>query len=262
MEAARLQPRGCHPSYVKAVMQELPPATVEKLSRVTRLLKTQRTLPAQLEAVVEIVKRTVPGCDAAGIVLLIDGDPTSVAVTDRLTIEVDLVQYNAGEGPCLSAMNDGQVVRIDILDGDSRFTRFAPGALDQGLQSVLSTPLEANGRSVGALNMYSTRVNAFDDDTSVAVRPMVEYAGEAIGRSPLYAYSLDMVDGLVEDLESRAIIAQATGVLMATQEATSDDALARLRDLAMRSGESMRTVADWVLEERPTGQPLGPQGQP
>jgi AmiR/NasT family two-component response regulator len=51
-------------------------------------------------------------------------------------------------------------------------------------------------------------------------------------------------------------------VLMATQEATSDDALARLRDLAMRSGESMRTVADWVLEERPTGQPLGPQGQP
>lgn len=234
-------------------MQDLPPETIEKLSRVTRLLKTQRTLPAQLGAVVDIVKRTVPSCDSAGIVLLVDGEPTSIAVTDRLTIEIDLVQYQTGEGPCLAAMNDGDVVRIDILERDSQFTRFAPGALDRGLQSVLSTPLPANGRSVGALNMYSTTANAFDVQTSAAVRPMVEYAGEAIGSSPLDAYSLDMVDGLLEDLESRAIIEQATGVLMASQEDTSGTALGQLRDLAMRSGESMRTVAEWVIAERPTG---------
>ena len=234
-------------------MQDLPPETVEKLSRVTRLLKTQRTLPAQMEAVVGIVKRTVPSCDAAGIVLIVDGEPTSVAVSDRLTIELDLVQYETGQGPCLSALYDGKVIRIDILEKDSRFTRFAPGSLDQGLQSVLSTPLDANGRTVGALNMYSTKANAFDDGTSDAVRPMVEYAGQAIGCSPLYAYSLDMVDGLVEDLESRAIIEQAAGVLMVRQEETSGDALGHLRDLAMQSGESMRTVAEWVLDERPTG---------
>jgi GAF domain-containing protein len=234
-------------------MQDLPPETVEKLSRVTRLLKTQRTLPAQLEAVVEIVKRAVDNCDAAGIVLLVDGEPTSIAVTDRLTMEIDLVQYQTGEGPCLTAMNEGDVVRIDILERDSRFTRFAPGALDLNLHSVLSTPLEANGRSVGALNMYSMQANAFDAGTLETVRPMAEYAGQAIGTSPLYAYSLDMVDGLVEDLESRAIIDQATGVLMATQEETSEDALDQLRGLAMRSGESMRTVAEWVITERPTG---------
>jgi GAF domain-containing protein len=233
-------------------MYELPRETVEKLSRVTKLLKTQRTLPAQLEAVVAIVKRTVPSCDAAGIVLLVDGQPTSVAVTDRLTVEIDLVQYDTGEGPCLAAMNDGEVVRINILERDSRFTRFAPGALDRGLNSVLSTPLTANGQSVGALNMYSTTTNAFDGRTEDAIRPMAEYAGEAIGTSPLYAYSLDMVDGLVEDLESRALIDQAVGVLMATEEHKSGDALARLRDLALRSGESMRTVASWVLDERPT----------
>lgn len=237
-------------------MQNLPPETVERLSRVTRLLRTQRTLPAQLEAVVDIVKRTVPACDAAGIVLLVDGEPTSVAVSDRLTIEIDLVQYETGEGPCLSALHDGDVVRIDILEKDSRFTRFAPGALDHGLQSVLSTPLTANGRHVGALNMYSMHANAFDAQTTEAVRPMAEYAGHAIACSPLYAYSLDMVDGLVEDLETRAIIGQATGVLMARQEKSSEDALDLLRALAMRSGESLRTVAEWVIRERPTD--LGP----
>ena len=233
-------------------MQDLTPETVEKLSRVTRLLKTQRTLPTQLGAVVDIVKRAVASCDAAGIVLLVDGEPTSVAVTDRFTIEIDLIQYQTGEGPCLAALNDGNVVRIDILERDRAFTRFAPGAVDRGLQSVLSTPLAANERTVGALNMYSTQANAFDNRTVEVIRPMAEYAGRAIATSPLYAYSLEMVDGLAEDLASRAVIEQATGVLMASQAATSHDALGLLRDLAMRSGESMQTVAEWVIAERPT----------
>lgn len=233
-------------------MQELPQATIEKLSRVTKLLKTQRTLPAKLEAVVAIVKRTVPNCDAAGIVLLVEGEPTSVAVTDRLTVEIDLVQYDIGEGPCLAALADGQVVRIDILEQDSRFTRFAPGALDRGLHSVLSTPLVANGTSVGALNMYSVSANAFDDRTLATVEPFAGYAAEAISTSPLYAYSLEMVEGLVEDLESRAVIEQAKGVLMATEAQTTGAALGRLRELALESGESMQTVAQWIINERPT----------
>jgi len=233
-------------------MQDLPQTTVQKLSRVTKLLKTQRTLPAKLEAVVGIVKRMVPTCDAAGIVLLIDGEPTSVAVTDRFTVEIDLVQYQTGEGPCLAALNEGDVIRIDFLEKDSRFTRFAPGALDRGLQSVLSTPLVTHGCSVGALNMYSVSTNAFDSTTEEAVAPMAAYAADAIGTSPLYAYSLDMVDGLGEDLETRALIEQATGVLVATEQETTEAALDRIRELAEGSGESMRTVAQWVIDERPT----------
>lgn len=82
-------------------MEDLPQETIEKLSRVTRPLKTQRSLPAKLEAVVAIVKRTIPNCDGAGVSLLVEGEPTSVAVSDRLTIEIDLVQYQTGQGPCL-----------------------------------------------------------------------------------------------------------------------------------------------------------------
>jgi transcriptional regulator with GAF, ATPase, and Fis domain len=240
-------------------MQDLPQESVEKLARVTKLLKTQRTLPAKLETVVAIVKRTVPNCDAAGISLVIDGEPTSVAVSDRLAVEIDLVQYRTGEGPCLAAMSDSNVVRIDVLERDSRFVRFAPGALDQDVHSVLSTPLTANGRTVGALNMYSRAVDAFDGGAEEAVRPMAEYAAEAIGTSPLYAYSLDMVEGLLETMEARAVIGQATGVIMAGEHTTSDEALDRLRDLALHSGASMRTVAERVLDERPRGPlPTGP----
>jgi GAF domain-containing protein len=240
-------------------LHELPKSSIDKLARVTKLLKTQRTLPAKLETVVAIVKRTIPNCDAAGISLLIDGEPTSVAVSDRLAVEIDLVQYQTGEGPCLAAMSDSAVVRIDVLERDSRFVRFAPGALDREILSVLSIPLSANGRTVGALNMYSRSADAFDAGSEEAARPMAEYAAEAISTSPLYAYSLDVVEGLVETMETRAVIAQATGVIMAGEHATSGQALDRLRELALRSGASLRTVAERVLDERPRGPaPVGP----
>ena len=242
-------------------MAHLPPETVEKLARVTKLLKTQRTLPAKLEAVVALVKRTIPACDAAGVCLLIDGEPTSVAVSDRLAVEIDLVQYRTAEGPCLAALDAGQVIRIDVLEADTRFTHFAPGALDLDLSSVLSMPLTANGRTVGALNLYSQQPDAFDDRSEEAAQPMVDYAAEVISTSAIYAYSLDMVDGLAETIESQALIDQATGVLMATEERSSAQALDRLRELALSSGESMRTVAKWVLEERPTSGPLLEQAE-
>ncbi len=234
-------------------MHELPAESVDRLSRVARLLSTQRTLPAKLETVVAIAKRTIPGCDAAGIILLIDGEPTSAAVTDRLAVEIDLVQYQTGQGPCLAAITDSQVIRIDVIERDRRFSRFAPGAMASDINSVLSIPLEANGEVVGGFNLYSHQVNAFDEQTERAVQPLAEHAAEAISRSPLYVYSLDMVEGLVETLESRALIAQATGVLMVTDRCTSEEALDRLRGLALADGVSMRMAADRVLSDRPTG---------
>ncbi len=234
-------------------MQELPKESVETLARVAKLLRTQRTLPAKLEAVVALVKRTVPNCDAAGISLVIEGEPTTCAASNRLAVEIDLVQYRTGQGPCLAAMTDSDAIRIDVLDRDVRFPRFAPGALDLEIESVLSVPLTAKGRTVGALNLYSKLPNAFDDRFEEAVRPMADYASEVISTSPLYAYSLDMVDGLMESLESQAVIDRATGVIMELEERTQDEALDRLRTLALVSGQSMRTVADRVIAERPTG---------
>jgi transcriptional regulator with GAF, ATPase, and Fis domain len=237
-------------------VENLPEEAVERLARVTKLLRTQRTLPAKLETVVAIVKRTVANCDSAGIILLIDGRPTTSAVSDRLAVEIDLVQYDTGQGPCLAAIEDAHVVRIDVLERDSRFTRFAPGALDLEIQSVLSLPLRVGDSVVGALNLYSRVPDAFDGESERAAQPLADYAAEIVATSPLYAYSLDMVDGLVESLESRAFVSQATGIIMATEGGSAEEALDRLRTLALASGRSLRSVAGSVIDEHPTVPPV------
>lgn len=233
-------------------MQELPDESVERLARVTKLLTTQRTLPAKLEAVVAMVKQAVDGCDSAGVILLVEGEPTTTAVTDRLAVEIDLVQYETGEGPCLSAIEDGHAVRIDVVAMERRFARVAPGALAHDVRSILSVPLVFEEESVGALNLYSHEPDAFGGRALELVQPLADYAAEAIRTSALYAYSLDMVDGLMEGMEARAVIHRAREVLTATEGLSAEAALDRLRHLALASGRSMHDVASWLLEERPT----------
>lgn len=236
-------------------MEGLPQEFTNRLARVNKLVSTQRTLPAKLEAVVAMAKRTLVNCDAAGISLVIQDEPTTVAVSDRVAVEIDLVQYQTGTGPCLTAIREGNVIRIDLVEKDIRFGRFAPGAVDIGVNSVLSLPLVSHGETVGALNLYSWLPDAFDESTVSSAAPLVEYAAETVATSPLYAYSLDMVEGLVETLEDQAIIAQGIGWMMASRSCTQSEALDLLRSSALAKDQSLRAAAEEALGERP-----GPAG--
>lgn len=228
-------------------MSAVPEEFTERISRVLRLVRTQRTLPTQLEAVVALAKRVVPSCDAAGVTLVVTGEPLTGAATDTVVVEVDVVQYGTGQGPCLDAIAESSIVRVDLIDGDLRYERFAPGVVDTAINSVVSFPLVAAGRTAGALNLYSYLPDAFDDDTERVMAPIVSYAADVLATSPLYAYSLDVVEGLMESLEERAVIAQATGALMARNGWTAADSFEFLRDRALVRGEALREAASAIL---------------
>lgn len=225
----------------------LPEEFHQRLARVIKLVRTQRTLPSKLEAVVELAKRTVPNCDAAGVSLVVVGEPLTSAATDPVVLEVDLVQYATGQGPCVQAMATSRVVRVDVIERDIRYRRLAPGALDAGINSIVSFPLVAARRTVGALNLYSGREHAFDEGAERDAAPLVGYASDVLATSPLYAYSLDVVDGLLEAMDDRAAIERATGVLLARRDLTRAEAFAILREDALRRGVSLRQAAGAVL---------------
>lgn len=234
-------------------MTVLPEEFTERLARVMKLVRTQRTLPTQLEAAVALAKRTVPMCDAAGISLVIVGEPMTAAATDRVALEIDLVQYETGEGPCMEAMVEDHIVRVDLIGQEIRYSRFVPGALDTGINSVASFPLRSGARPVGAFNLYSYQANGFDETTERVMEHIVGYASDVLARSPLYAYSLDVVDGLLESLADQAVVAQATGLLMARNGWTTEEAFRLIRERALVHGASLRETAGSVLDEEATG---------
>ena len=124
------------------------------LQELAQRLLTEQSLGGDLERLIRFTCTAIPACDAASIALLIDGQPSTVAVTEHVALELDIAQYDNDEGPCLDALQ-GHPIRVDLLDRDERFNHFAQGAASQAVNSVLSIPINHRDDIVGTLNLYA-----------------------------------------------------------------------------------------------------------
>ncbi len=136
---------------------------------------TSHVLTESLDRLLGLACRLIPACASGSIAMLVDGQPTTTAVTDHVAFELDVVQYEAADGPCLTALG-GRTVRFGILDETERFPHFAIGAADRRIRSVLSTPIRHGGGIIGTLNLYSRELTALttrrsESPTSPPLRP-------------------------------------------------------------------------------------------
>lgn len=104
---------------------------------------------------------TVVGSDGVSVSLERHGRLTTVASTNDTVRAMDSHQYETGQGPCLAAAASGHRFHIPVLESELRWPDFVNRALDEGIASILSTPLFATDRPVGALNIYTNVDEAF-----------------------------------------------------------------------------------------------------
>src|SRR4051812_46995549 len=129
-------------------MDDQDPRLAAVLTDLAIAIFTDQSLKADLERLTRVACRLVPNCSGASVSMLVEGSPTTVAMTDRVTLELDLVQYDGGEGPCLSALG-GEAIRVGFIPEDERFPHFAVGASDRRGVSAVSTPAAGHGLGVG-----------------------------------------------------------------------------------------------------------------
>ncbi len=228
---------------------DLPPELEEQIARLNRRLADQRTLPAKLEAIAEVLERTVRNCDAVSVSLQVDEATVTGATSNQVALEVDLVQYKFNEGPCLTAAAQGIVVRIDLLAEDERYEHFAPGAIELGVRSVLSIPLRVGAAVVGTCNLYSYDAEAFPPELEHELEPITSYAAELIAHSLVYAESIDLIEGLVTVSREREVVAMCIGFLQASRSVSDREAWDVLRKEAATRGLSLFHAAQEILGE-------------
>lgn len=226
-------------------------------AKVEALARGDAVLRGRLETVIGLAVRMLPRCDAASVALLLEGRSATVAVTDHVALEADIVQYRSQEGPCLDSVADGgQVVRVDLLTNSSPYQRFAPGALHVGVNSVLSVPLYEDDRIIGSLNLYSGVSGAFDATSEQEAEPFAAAAAEAIIEAPILPVALGLVEDIVLAMEHDSLVGQAVGLIMQQRACTADAALEALAELARSRGITQRQAAEVVISHpRPAATP-------
>jgi transcriptional regulator with GAF, ATPase, and Fis domain len=212
------------------------------LSDLARSLQNEDSIENTLGGIVTAAVQTVPGAQYAGLTV-VEARRTvnSPAATDDVVREVDRAQYDTGQGPCLSAVYERQTVRLSDMACEDRWPDFTRRALELGIRSMLSFQLYVVEDNLGALNLYSTDADAFDDES--------EHVGLLFAAHAAVAMAAARKErNLVRAISMRDLIGQAKGILMERHKLTDDQAFALLVRASQRTNVKLVDIARRLAE--------------
>ena len=183
------------------------------------------------------------GLTSVGVVLIAQsGKLVTAAATDRDVQRSESLQVEWSEGPSLEAVRHSRPSVVEDLRFDGRWRFWAPQAADLGFRSLLSVPL-SDQQTFGALTVYSRRSYAFtSDDLDVA---------SSFGRHVAVALAhVRERSVLRQALTSRAVVAQAEGILMGRYDISADKAFQVMERFSIQKGLGLVEVAQHMVTHR------------
>jgi GAF domain-containing protein len=167
------------------------------------------------------------------------------------------MQYELDDGPCLHAIRDGRMVRIEDTAEKAHWPEFEARAASHGIRSCLALPLNADGRPVGALNLYAREASVFGTAEARLAENFAEDASGALSLAIRLASHAALIEQLRSSLASRGVIDQALGIIMAREHCNQDRAFAILRSASQNGNVKLRDIASAVVTSV-TGEPPPP----
>lgn len=216
------------------------------MSRVARHLQgVHGDVDATLRAITASAVRTVPHAQQCGITYVIGRKKVQPrAWTGELPRTVDALQERLGQGPCMDAAWEEEIVRMDDVRADTRWPRFTAEAARLGVGSMMCFRLFVKGDALGALNLYAAQPNAFDDETRDIGLIFAGHAAVALAGA-------EHEENLRRGMDNRDVIGQAKGILMERHKLTAPQAF---DVLARVSQEMNRKLFDVARELTTTGE--------
>src|SRR5262249_52654838 len=222
------------------------PELAELFAHIARELHTGTTPEQTATRIVTAAVHAVPECDHAGVAVVHrHGRIDPVAATDEIAAVVDAIQYKLGQGPCVEAIRDHEAHLICDLLAEERWPSFSRQAAERtSVRSMLAFRLFVGDDTLGALNLYSRKTDAFDADACAVGAILAAHA--AVGLST--ARERERADHLERAVRSNREIGMAMGVVMASGARTPEQAFEVLRRASQRLNIKLRDLASEVVE--------------
>jgi GAF domain-containing protein len=214
-----------------------------------RLDLSQLTLTEVLAEVASLARVSVPGTDEVSVTLIEGERARTVAFTGSLAVHLDERQYARGFGPCMDAAISGDTITIKDTATDDRYPDFGPVAARAGMHSTLSVGMPVPQRIVGGLNFYARLLDAFDQSSVDMAQAFAAYGAVALVNAALLDSKITFAAGLERAMESRAVIEQAKGILIARSGCDATEAFSELVRRSQRTNLKLARVAAQLVDE-------------
>ncbi|WP_105031818.1 GAF and ANTAR domain-containing protein [Arthrobacter ruber] len=205
-----------------------------------------------LELLNTLVEQSVNLLGAAQAGLLLadpNGELQVMASTSEESQIVEVLQLQAGEGPCIDAYKTAGVVTVDdITTMKGQWPAFQRAALDQGFRSVHAIPMRLHGRALGAMGLFGGTSGALSQEDAAIGQALTDVATIALLQERSLRESRIVNDQLQRALNSRITIEQAKGVISHTAGVDMSEAFRRLRNYARSHNQTLHDTAAQVLD--------------
>ena len=235
--------------------QESNPDVLQRLDDVTQALSDLGAVLAREEEIGRVLQRsvnqvveTIPGADMASVSVLRGDKAETVASTSERVWAIDSEQYATGEGPCLEVARTGHIVRVNVREARKRWPAFARSAQAAAVESYLSAPLAIDEKFAGSLNLYGEQAHSFTDLDEKLLQVYTTAAVAAIANARRYAEARDVAENLRRALDSRAVIDQAVGALIAMRGLDAGEAFRMMARESQNTNTKLRDIAARVLD--------------
>ncbi len=209
-----------------------------------RISFAEHSLESVVHTVTELTARVLPGEPITSVTILRGDQPSTVAASGQLAVDLDLEQYRLRSGPCLGAATSGRPSEIVDTRRDEQWPEFSATAAAAGCDSVFAFPLPVQEKVSGSLNLYARRLTTADQRTRDLLARFAAYAVVPVSNMYLYEAAVGRAEHLQAALDSRGVIDQAKGILMERFKLTPDSAFQVLTRVSMESNTKVRDVAE------------------
>jgi hypothetical protein len=202
-----------------------------------------------LQRLVDVVVEQVPGACWASVTVMRNGQFATAASTGDAADRADMLQYQAGSGPCLEAILEDGFCLADDLSTEQRWPQWSPRvARDLGIRAVVAQRLnlQDHGEFTAAVNVYSDQVHGLDEQSVAMALILATHAAHVVGEN----LADERAHQLRRALESNREIGVAMGILMHAHHLTREQAFDVLR---VASQNSNRKLADLAVDVVDTG---------
>jgi GAF domain-containing protein len=233
-------------------VSEYPDDLQESFTVLSDLLALGEGVEATLERAATFSVAAIPNCDFAGVSLVEAGGIRTIGHTSELVKEIDEIQYETGQGPCLSAIAGSErgvlTYEIPSMTEDVDWPEFSSRAAQKGLASLLAFTLVGRSAPLGSLNLYARKPYAFDRMDRSLGSIFAAHAAVALANAQTLDHARGRVDELLEGYALRDVIGQAKGILMERERCSEAEAFEMLRSGSSRLHKKLREVARDVID--------------
>lgn len=225
---------------------ESPDVFLRQLADAARSMQEKTSTREMLDEAVQVAVEIIEGCDLAGMSIVNPHGVDTPAGSGDALRRLDSLQFELKEGPCFDALQTQEIVLGRDLANDARWPTWGPRvAKEIGVRSIVSYRLFTAADTLGAMNLYSLRTDAFDAED-------IDNGGALAAHVAVALAEAQNVTHLEKAINVRTVIGRAEGILMERFNLSPAQAFAVLRRVSQARNIKLNRIAEELVRTRET----------